>query len=108
MTDSNANETVARSLTDERLASDLDRIAADVRWITGEERATRLREAARRLATKTILPAEQVLVTLIDGRQVGIIHGNVQIRSSMSGTWSLPIEHATKAHQPGTYYLGEW
>lgn len=107
MTDFNVNETVAQSLTDERLASDLDRIAADVRWITGEERATRLREAARRLTTKSILP-EQVLVTLIDGRQVGIMHGNVQIRSSMSGTWSLPIEYATRAHQPGTYYLGEW
>jgi hypothetical protein len=107
VTDSNVNESIAQSLTDERLASDLDRIAADVRWLTGEERATRLREAARRLTIKSNLH-ERVLITLIDGRQVGIMHGNVQIRSNMGGTWSLPIEQATKAHQPGTYYLGEW
>lgn len=65
-------------------------------------------EAIRELFASPAPPVQQILVTLGDGRQVALMHGAVQVRSSMGGTWSLPIEESDKPHQPGSFFVGEW
>jgi hypothetical protein len=47
-----ANEAWADRLTDDRLASDLCRLADDVRFYSPDERAAILREAAKRLLAR--------------------------------------------------------
>lgn len=106
MTDFNVNEAVARSLTDERLASDLDRIAGNVRFVEPAEREARLREAARRLVSKP--PPLQRIVTLDSGHQVALMHGQVFYRAKIGGNWPMPLSQSDTPHQPGTWYLGEW
>jgi hypothetical protein len=97
----------ARTLTDSRLAADLERLADNIRWVWAEERTARLREAARRLAN-----VEQVLVTLADGSQVFVKtrdpNVTIQFRKSLGGSWSLPFESNDRPHQPSTIYVGEW
>lgn len=95
------DEQVADRLTNPRLAQDLESIASNIRMFNPDERAARLREAARRLTP-------QILVTLNDGRQIALMYGNVQVRSSMSGTWSLPLSYSPTPHEPESWYLGEW
>jgi hypothetical protein len=96
---------IARSLTDDRLADDLRRIGENVRMFSPAERTARLNEAARRLDQP---PAPHLLITLSDGRQIACMYGGVQIRSSVAGVWSLPINVSDTPHEPGTVHFGEW
>lgn len=95
------DEQMAARLSNPRLAQDLESIASNIRTFSPDKRAGRLREAARRLTPS-------ILITLSDGRQVALMHGSVQVRSSMSGTWSLPISYSPTPHEPDSWYLGEW
>jgi hypothetical protein len=95
-----------QSFTNERLALDLNQVASNVRTFNPEERAARLREAARRLVNTSL--TLQAIVTLEDGHQVAFMHGNVHHRSTIGGSWALPMSEATRPHQPGTWYRGEW
>jgi hypothetical protein len=54
------------------------------------------------------LPRDQMLVSLDDGRQVALMYGEVQVRQSVAGTWSLPLRESPEPHVPGTIYRGEW
>jgi hypothetical protein len=100
------DEYAARALTNERLADDLLRLADDVRFVTGDERAARLREAAGRLTVKR--PNPQILATLTDGSQVAYMNGAIYVRSTIGGGWPLPLEESSTPHQPGTWYRGNW
>lgn len=104
-TNTNFDAIWASKLTTGVLVDHIKSVASDVRRFGPEQRAELLREAARRLDE---FATQQILVTLNDGRQVAVMNGGVQVRSSTSGTWSLPINTSTTPHQPGTYYLGEW
>jgi hypothetical protein len=112
MTD-DINDQVAQNLTDERLASDIERVAANVRFLPPDERAARLREGARRLVRRTRRrpepkPLQQLIITFDDGHQVAYMHGNVFARSNIGYSWPTPLPEATRPHQPGTWYRGEW
>lgn len=102
----NIDDQVARNFTNERLALDLNQIASNVRTFNPEERAARLQEAARRLVNTSL--KLQAIVTLENGHQVAFMHGNVHHRSTIGGSWALPMSEASRPHQPGTWYRGEW
>jgi hypothetical protein len=50
----------------------------------------------------------QIIITLDGGSQIALMYGNVQVRSRLSDTWSLPLAQSAKPHEPGTWYMGEW
>lgn len=106
MTEHNINTDWAKHLTDDRLASDLLRLADDIRFDNPDARAARLREAARRLQNPR--PARQTLVTFPDGKQLAFMHGSIMIRSTIGGLWPSALLPSDKPHVPNTFYTGEW
>jgi hypothetical protein len=106
MTDDSLHADWAKHLTDDRLASDLRRLADNIRFDNPEARAARLREAARRLDGAR--PAQQTLVTLADGHQVAFMHGQILARTVIGGLWPMSLEPSNTPHVPNTFYVGEW
>jgi hypothetical protein len=106
MTEHDTNAEWAKVLTDERLASDLLRLADDVRFHNPAERSALLTETARRLQKPR--PARQTLVTFPDGKQLAFMHGHIMIRSTIGGLWPSALEESDKPHQPNTFFVGEW
>lgn len=100
------NAAWARSLTDKRLASDLRRLADNIRFHDPAERSALLTETAQRLDGAR--PAQQTLVTFPDGHQLAFMHGHIMIRSTIGGLWPSALEESSKPHQPNTFYIGEW